>query len=146
MQWCVTEHAWADFRRAPVRVLQLLLTRFSDKTRNDWYDRDNFVKVQGKYDLVAIDYSVKVRRLWQLWWHCSLIPWEVRTLMSHWHILVVSFWTAPVEITCILQSNILTLPNGPITSMAIMVTTAHAAIFTVIFCGHDYSDKMTAAS
>ncbi|EDV26011.1 uncharacterized protein TRIADDRAFT_23639, partial [Trichoplax adhaerens] len=31
--------------------------KFSDKTRNNWSDRENFEKVRGKYDLVAIDYS-----------------------------------------------------------------------------------------
>ena len=36
------------------------LRRFSDKTRNQWSDRDNFEKVPGKYDLLAIDYSAKV--------------------------------------------------------------------------------------
>lgn len=34
--------------------------RFSDKTRNDWEDRAAFVKHEGKYDLLAMDYSVKV--------------------------------------------------------------------------------------
>jgi len=31
--------------------------KFSDKTKNDWEDRDSFVKVAGKYDLVKIDYN-----------------------------------------------------------------------------------------
>ena len=34
--------------------------RFTDKTRNDWSERHNFVKYQGKYDLVAIDYNAQV--------------------------------------------------------------------------------------
>lgn len=31
--------------------------KFNDKTRNHWDDRDNFVKVKGKYDMVHIDYG-----------------------------------------------------------------------------------------
>ena len=31
--------------------------KFSDKTKNDWEDRDQFEKVAGKYDLVKIDYN-----------------------------------------------------------------------------------------
>ena len=31
--------------------------KFSDKTKNDWCDKDDFVKVQGKYDLVHMDYE-----------------------------------------------------------------------------------------
>ncbi|EGD75556.1 polymerase family [Salpingoeca rosetta] len=33
------------------------MKKFKDKTRNDWYDRANFVKVPGKYDMVHIDYG-----------------------------------------------------------------------------------------
>ena len=33
------------------------MPRFSDKTKNDWDDRDNFEKVQGKYDLLKMDYE-----------------------------------------------------------------------------------------
>ena len=36
------------------------ICRFKDKTRNDWYDRANFEKVSGKYDLVELDYSANV--------------------------------------------------------------------------------------
>ena len=31
--------------------------KFSDKTKNDWEDRDNFEKFPGKYDLVKMDYN-----------------------------------------------------------------------------------------
>ena len=31
--------------------------KFTDKTKNNWGDRDNFEKVAGKYDLVKIDYN-----------------------------------------------------------------------------------------
>ncbi len=34
--------------------------RFYDKTSNAWDDRDDFVKVTGKYDLVEVDYDAKV--------------------------------------------------------------------------------------
>ena len=34
--------------------------RFSDKTHNEWEDRAAFVKHEGKYDLLAMDYTVKV--------------------------------------------------------------------------------------
>ena len=33
------------------------LSRFSDKTKNDWAHRKSFEKVAGKYDLVEIDYG-----------------------------------------------------------------------------------------
>lgn len=35
--------------------------RFSDKTSNSWEDKDSFVKVAGKYDLLKIDYEAEVR-------------------------------------------------------------------------------------
>ena len=38
-----------------------LVNRFSDKTLNNWEDRDNFVKHAGKYDLIAMDYEATVR-------------------------------------------------------------------------------------
>ena len=31
--------------------------RFSDKTKNDWEDKENFEKVPGKYDMLQMDYS-----------------------------------------------------------------------------------------
>ncbi|KAM9323443.1 poly [ADP-ribose] polymerase 2 [Pholidichthys leucotaenia] len=31
--------------------------KFLDKTKNEWEDRENFEKVQGKYDMVFMDYS-----------------------------------------------------------------------------------------
>ncbi|XP_033729210.1 poly [ADP-ribose] polymerase 2-like, partial [Pecten maximus] len=33
--------------------------KFTDKTRNDWANRDKFVKVPGKYDLLKMDYGEK---------------------------------------------------------------------------------------
>lgn len=33
--------------------------KFKDKTKNDWYQRKDFEKVPGKYDLLAIDYGAK---------------------------------------------------------------------------------------
>lgn len=49
-------------------VVQLIsidstIFRFADKTNNSWEDRDSFVKVTGKYDLLKIDYEAKVRQL-----------------------------------------------------------------------------------
>ena len=39
-----------------------LISRFFDKTKNEFSDRKKFKKVQGKYDLVIIDYkTVEVR-------------------------------------------------------------------------------------
>jgi len=35
----------------------VFMKKFSDKTHNDWEDRDKFVKSAGKYDLVKMDYS-----------------------------------------------------------------------------------------
>ncbi|EDO26345.1 predicted protein, partial [Nematostella vectensis] len=32
---------------------------FSDKTKNDWEDRASFTKVQGKYDLLIMDYKAE---------------------------------------------------------------------------------------
>ena len=34
--------------------------RFYDKTHNDWDDKESFVKVPGKYDLLEMDYEAKV--------------------------------------------------------------------------------------
>lgn len=33
--------------------------KFYDKTRNEWIERDHFVKVSGKYDLLKMDYSTE---------------------------------------------------------------------------------------
>ena len=33
--------------------------KFKDKTKNNWDERDDFVKYPGKYDLVILDYSAK---------------------------------------------------------------------------------------
>ena len=35
--------------------------KFYDKTRNDWAERNDFEKVPGKYDMLEMDYSTKVR-------------------------------------------------------------------------------------
>ena len=35
--------------------------KFWDKTKNEWMSRDNFVKVAGKYDMLKLDYDIKVR-------------------------------------------------------------------------------------
>ena len=40
--------------------------RFSDKTRNDWEDRENFSKVEGKYDLLHMDYEANVTVSFQI--------------------------------------------------------------------------------
>ncbi|XP_064404222.1 poly [ADP-ribose] polymerase 2-like isoform X3 [Halichondria panicea] len=37
----------------------LFRKKFADKTNNSWEDRDSFVKVTGKYDLLKIDYEAK---------------------------------------------------------------------------------------
>ena len=34
--------------------------RFRDKTKNDWEDKDSFMKVPGKYDLIIVDYNAEV--------------------------------------------------------------------------------------
>lgn len=33
------------------------MKKFFDKTKNDWNERDDFEKVNGKYDWVKMDYS-----------------------------------------------------------------------------------------
>lgn len=38
-------------------VIKLSFYRFSDKTKNDWEDRNSFEKVHGKYDLLKMDYE-----------------------------------------------------------------------------------------
>ena len=43
------------------------LSRFFDKTKNQWSDRASFVKCPGKYDLLKIDYKPRVRRT-SNWW------------------------------------------------------------------------------
>ena len=43
-----------------VKALRVLSYRFSDKTVNQWEDRNNFVKSPGKYDLLSMDYEPKV--------------------------------------------------------------------------------------
>ena len=56
--------AWAlDRQFANVNVVKALrdsFCRFSDKTVNQWEDRNNFVKSPGKYDLLSMDYEPKV--------------------------------------------------------------------------------------
>ena len=37
--------------------MKLSFYRFSDKTKNDWEDRNSFEKVQGKYDLLKMEYE-----------------------------------------------------------------------------------------
>lgn len=44
-----------------VEEVPFLACRFSDKTLNNWEDRDSFVKHAGKYDLIAMDYEAMVR-------------------------------------------------------------------------------------
>ena len=51
---------WSFTFQFLIKMHSFLFFRFSDKTKNDWYDRKNFSKVSGKYDLVAIDYGSKV--------------------------------------------------------------------------------------
>ncbi|XP_006818261.1 poly [ADP-ribose] polymerase 2-like isoform X2 [Saccoglossus kowalevskii] len=38
---------------------KIFMKKFRDKTLNDWYNRKKFVKVQGKYDMLEMDYSAK---------------------------------------------------------------------------------------
>ena len=40
-----------------VKAKAVFTKKFSDKTYNDWEDRDRFEKRAGKYDLVKIDYN-----------------------------------------------------------------------------------------
>ena len=37
-----------------------VMNRFHDKTNNRWDERNNFIKVPGKYDLLAMDYGSEV--------------------------------------------------------------------------------------
>lgn len=37
-----------------------VMNRFYDKTNNRWDERNNFIKVPGKYDLLAMDYGSEV--------------------------------------------------------------------------------------
>ena len=37
------------------KAISIFEKKFSDKTRNDWSERHDFIKVSGKYDLVATD-------------------------------------------------------------------------------------------
>ncbi|XP_071548286.1 poly [ADP-ribose] polymerase 2-like [Panulirus ornatus] len=39
------------------KAKSIFTKKFSDKTKNQWYERDAFEKVPGKYDLLAMDYS-----------------------------------------------------------------------------------------
>ncbi|XP_060082322.1 poly [ADP-ribose] polymerase 2-like isoform X2 [Ylistrum balloti] len=41
------------------KAKQVFSKKFSDKTKNDWALRDNFVKIPGKYDLLKMDYGSK---------------------------------------------------------------------------------------
>ena len=43
-----------------IKRLNVLFFRFSDKTKNDWEDKDIFTKVPGKYDLIIVDYNAEV--------------------------------------------------------------------------------------
>ncbi|KAG1705099.1 Poly [ADP-ribose] polymerase 2 [Nymphon striatum] len=44
------------------KAKQMFTHKFFDKTKNSWDDRNSFEKVDGKYDLVIIDYSVEKKR------------------------------------------------------------------------------------
>ena len=39
------------------RAISIFEKKFSDKTRNNWSERHDFVKVAGKYDLVGTDFG-----------------------------------------------------------------------------------------
>ena len=41
---------------------QIFTKKFSDKTKNSWEERQNFVKVSGKYDLLVMDYEAQDER------------------------------------------------------------------------------------
>ncbi|KAK7114291.1 hypothetical protein V1264_000374 [Littorina saxatilis] len=41
------------------KAKQIFSKKFQDKTKNDWSQKDSFVKVPGKYDMVHLDYSAK---------------------------------------------------------------------------------------
>ncbi len=43
--------------------IYFLSIRFSDKTKNDFYYRDTFIKYPGKYDYVQLDYNPSVIEL-----------------------------------------------------------------------------------
>lgn len=40
-----------------MKAKDIFMKKFSDKTKNDWHERDEFEKVNGKYDLLKMDYS-----------------------------------------------------------------------------------------
>ncbi|KAJ8011790.1 hypothetical protein DPEC_G00061910 [Dallia pectoralis] len=40
-----------------LKAKHLFIKKFLDKTKNEWADRANFMKVAGKYDMVFMDYS-----------------------------------------------------------------------------------------
>uniref|UniRef100_A0A6Q2X1Y3 Poly [ADP-ribose] polymerase n=1 Tax=Esox lucius TaxID=8010 RepID=A0A6Q2X1Y3_ESOLU len=42
-----------------LKAKDLFKKKFLDKTKNEWGDRANFVKVAGKYDMVFMDYSAQ---------------------------------------------------------------------------------------
>uniref|UniRef100_A0A3P8XGH5 Poly [ADP-ribose] polymerase n=1 Tax=Esox lucius TaxID=8010 RepID=A0A3P8XGH5_ESOLU len=46
-----------------LKAKDLFKKKFLDKTKNEWGDRANFVKVAGKYDMVFMDYSAQVKAL-----------------------------------------------------------------------------------
>lgn len=39
------------------KAKEMFINKFWDKTRNEWSQRRKFQKVQGKYDLLKMDYS-----------------------------------------------------------------------------------------
>ena len=47
--------AFTDCGNDPERAISIFEKKFSDKTRNLWEERHDFVKVPGKYDLVQAD-------------------------------------------------------------------------------------------
>jgi len=48
---------FTSFGNDKERAKSTFCKKFSDKTKNDWDDRDSFEKCPGKYDLVKIDYN-----------------------------------------------------------------------------------------
>lgn len=45
------------------KAKETFINKFWDKTRNEWSEKSKFSKVQGKYDLLKMDYSAKVSPL-----------------------------------------------------------------------------------
>ena len=60
--------------------------RFSDKTRNEWEDKDCFEKVQGKYDLLKMDYEASSQVLIEILSPCMKMYKIWHQILHHFEI------------------------------------------------------------